>query len=143
MTDLDLNIFASGPNSPYNIVWTSEFTNKDFVLTFTVTPNIVGGIGEYIQLELINVNGFKSSHNIPMKNPQILKFTCNSLEASSSSQSSGAGASYTFAITIALSLCVSILTGGSMELMWSLANTLQIIFFFRNDESILQTNSRK
>ena len=42
----------------------------------------------------------------------------------------GLGTSFLFLSLMLLSLLVSILTGGSVELMWSLANTLQIMFYY-------------
>ena len=74
ITDMDINIFVSGPNSPYNIAWSSKYLNKDLIISYTISPSIIGGVGEYIQLELLNLSKFKSIHDIPLQNQKILKF---------------------------------------------------------------------
>ena len=73
---------------------------------------------------------FKSEHDIPMEAGKMFEFTVGALASSKSVQSGGSGASYTFVFALLISLGVSLITGGSTELMWSLANTLQIIFYF-------------
>ena len=130
MTGIDINLDASGQNSPYSISYTTNFTNNQFIVSMIVTPIFLGGIGETVLLQLLTTTKFKSEHLIPMSIPQEFKFTVPSLTASDSVQSGGSSASYMFIITMLVSLGISILTGGSMELMWSLANTLQMLYFF-------------
>ena len=125
-----LNLDILGPNEPYNISWNSTFEKNSFIVSFTSSPVLFGGIGETIVLQLNEVSKFKSSNKIPMKSSKEYKFIVESFTPSESVQSAGSGASYTFIITMVLSLGISVLTGGSIELMWSLANTLQIMFFF-------------
>ena len=126
--DVSLDIF--GPNEPYSISWNSTFEKNSFIVSFTSSPVLFGGIGETIVLQLNEVSRFKSNNKIPMKSAKQYKFIVESFTPSESTQSAGSGASYTFIIAMVLSLGVSVLTGGSIELMWSLANTLQIMFFF-------------
>ena len=95
-----------------------------------MSPALLGGIGETVLLQLITVTKFKSEHEIPKAAPQQFTFSVAALSASESTQSGGSGASYMFIFTMLLSIGISVLTGGSMELMWSLANTLQILFYF-------------
>ena len=52
------------------------------------------------------------------------------IEPNQSTQAAGSGASFTFIITGLIAILVGVLTGGSIELMWSLANTLQIWVYF-------------
>jgi cysteine-rich repeat protein len=129
VTEEDVFISISGPNSPYSVTWTSQFKNALFEVSYAVSPPILGGVGEAIQIVLANVKVFKSSNLIPMSSPQTFNYEFGELEASQGTQSGGQGASFTFIFTILLSIGISILTGGSMELMWSFANTLQLIFF--------------
>ena len=65
-----------------------------------------------------------------MAAPKLFEFSIGALSSSQSVESGGSGASYTFVFAMLISLGVSLFTGGSIELMWSLANTLQIIFFY-------------
>ena len=125
---MELDVF--GPNSPYTVSWSTEFDKNILKISFTWNPILLGGIGEKVQLQLINVLAFKSEYDISMEASKVLEYTVNALSSSSSVQSGGSGASYTFIFVMLISLGVSLFTGGSVELMWSLANTLQIIFFF-------------
>ena len=67
VTLLDIQLDATGPNSPYDIKWTAKFDKKDFKISFTSTPTLLGGIGEKIRLQLSNVLAFKSEHDINLK----------------------------------------------------------------------------
>ena len=69
-------------------------------------------------------------NKIPINSSARFKFTVASLEPNQSTQVAGSGASYTFIITGLIAILVGVLTGGSIELMWSLANTLQIWVYF-------------
>jgi cysteine-rich repeat protein len=127
--DGDVDLYMDGPNSPYFLSWTSKFENDTFTVSYSVSPSILGGIGESIKLVLANIKAFKSINLIPMSSPLTFDYSFGALEASAGTQTGGKGASYTFIFTILLSIGISLLTGGSMELMWSMANTLQLIFF--------------
>jgi hypothetical protein len=127
--DGDVDLSLSGPNSPYSLSWTSKFENDTFTVSYSVSPPILGGVGENIKLVLANIKAFKSIHLIPMSSPLTFDYSFGELEASAGTQTGGKGASYTFIFTILLSIGISLVTGGSMELMWSMANTLQLIFF--------------
>ena len=126
--DMELDVF--GPNSPYSVSWSAEFDKNLLKISFTSSPVLLGGIGEKVQLQLINVLAFKSEYDISMEAPKLFEYTVYALSSYSSVQSGGSGASYTFIFVMLISLGVSLFTGGSVELMWSLANSLQIIFFF-------------
>ena len=130
ISSFDANVDVSGPNSPYTVSWSTSFSQKQLVVSFSVSPLLIGGVGETILLQLITVTKFKSQYQISMKSPKQFTYTVSALAPNQSTQSGGSGASYMFIITMLLSLGISILTGGSMELMWSLANTLQILFYF-------------
>jgi len=125
----DMSLSMSGLNSPYSVSWNALFSGSKLEVSYTVSPAIIGGLGESILLSLSDVKQFKSSHMIPISAPISFTFSFDKIDASQGAQSGGAGASYTFIFTILISLGISLFSGGSMELMWSLANTLQMIFF--------------
>ena len=129
LNESSIQLLIEGPNGPYSTVYTTSFISNKFIVDFVVTPLLIGGIGENVKLELKDISGFRSNESIPILTEQVFSYTVSAFPVSASTKSSGQGASYTFILTIIGSLGVSILTGGSMELMWSLANTLQIIFF--------------
>lgn len=124
-----INLIVDGPNSPYTVDYTTSFEGSNFIVTYSISPLILGGVGEFIQLQLADISLFRSEHFIPISSPLTFKYTFGPTEPSAGTQSGGQGASYTFIFTILISLGISLLTGGSIELMWSLANTLQMLFF--------------
>ena len=130
VTDFDIVLDIIGPNSPYSISWSTLFDNRIFKISFSSSPALLGGINERVRLQLINVLKFESEHAIAMLSPALLTFQVSNLVPSESVQSGGSGVSYMFIIIMLLSIGISIATGGSIELMWSLANTLQILYFY-------------
>ena len=130
ITSNDIFVDSFGPNEPYRISWVASFQNSTFVVKFSTVPAIMGGYNEAIDLQLLNVYKFKSSHAIAMMSPVRYVFRYPSPDPNESNESTNKGASYTFVFSFLISIGVSLLTGGSMELMWSLANTLQIMFFY-------------
>lgn len=129
INETDIILYLDGPNGPYTATWEAEFSGNQFIVKFVPSPILIGGVGEWIQLQLAEIKAFKSNYSITMYSNQVYDFNVPMLPASASTKISGKGASYTFLLTLIVSLGVSLLTGGSMELMWSLANTLQLLFF--------------
>ena len=129
-TGTDIQVDVAGPNSPYSVTWSASFSNNTLSVKYSSEPPVIGGLGETLTLYLLNVEAFKSEHLIPMQSPLSFSFSFGVADPSAGAESGGKGASYTFVFTILLSVGVSLFTGGSMELMWSLANTLQLLFFF-------------
>ena len=99
-------------------------------INYQVTPSVIGGVDELLIITLKTVEAFTSKDEIPIPTPYVFKFAFNKVEPSAQAQSAGAGASYTFVFAFVASMGVSVLTGSSMELMWSFTNTLQIVFIF-------------
>ena len=77
LNDIDLEI--SGPNSPYAVSWSSIFVSNSFQINFTSTPILFGGIGEVITFKIIEINKFKSYHQIPIKSAAQFTFKVMSL----------------------------------------------------------------
>ena len=74
ITEFDMSIDASGPNSPYLLSWSASFTQKKLVISFSVSPALLGGEKEKIIMQIINVQKFKSEYEIPMIAPQLLNY---------------------------------------------------------------------
>ncbi|CAI2383509.1 unnamed protein product [Moneuplotes crassus] len=144
MKNTSVVIFIESPEIEIDFTFTTKFEGKlqrspdlccliylgkNFIVTLALSPPFVGGIGEKITLILQEIEKFKSNETIPMLSAVAFIHTVPTFPVSGSSESSGKGASYTFLFTVGASLGVSMLTGGSAETMWSLANTLQILFF--------------
>ena len=80
LSDIDLEIF--GPNKPYTVSWSSNFVNNSYQISFTSTPVLFGGIGEVVTFKIIEINKFKSYHNIPIKSAAQFTFKIMSLHQS-------------------------------------------------------------
>ena len=128
-TSKDISVAFTGPSS-YSVSWSANYTStsKILKLSYSVSPAIVGGVGEQLSVRFINVKAFKSAKQIPMTSVQEYWYTFDEVEPSEQTEKTGKSTSYTFIATICVSVGISLLTGGSMELMWSLANTLQIVY---------------
>ena len=130
LTSFDMDLDIIGQNSPYSVAWTAEYDKNKLKISFTTSPVLLGGIGEKIRLQFTNAAAFKNMNEIAIKELKLLEFTVCAFSSSEYVQSGGSGVSYTFVFALLISLGVSLFTGDSIELMWSLANSLQIIFFF-------------
>ena len=130
LSDFDMILDGRGPNSPYSTPWTASFESNTIKIDFTVSPLFLGLENEGLTLQITNVLSFKSEHDISMSTPYMIVFKIPQLSASDSVNNGGSGASYMLILVMLISIGVSLITGGSIELMWSLANTLQIMFFY-------------
>ena len=130
LTSFEMSVDISGPNSPYSVSWTATFDKSNLRISFSSAPVLLGGINEIVLVQLIEVSKFKSEHSISIFSTNLFTFKVSGLPPSESTQSGGSGGSYMLIFAMLLSIGVSIFTGGSIELMWSLANTLQILFYF-------------
>jgi len=100
LTDAEIAVEISGPNSPYMVIWSAKFSGKELIITYLPTPLIIGGIGEVLVIQFINVQAYKSQHEMPISSPSIYTFSFGPKDASSTSKSASKGASYTFIFTV-------------------------------------------
>ena len=70
LTSSDLEVTISGPNSPYSITWSTTFDKSTLKIALQVTPNLIGGVDETINVQLLNINSFKSINEIPLQSSQ-------------------------------------------------------------------------
>ncbi|CAI2358774.1 unnamed protein product [Moneuplotes crassus] len=128
-TDEDIGCEFYGPSSDYTVSCNAALeSDSKLKIKYSISPPIIGGVGELLLVKFYKVESFKSENLIPISTSFEYKYQFTTVEASEQAQATGEGASYTFVFSFGVSLVVSVLTGGSMELMWSLANTLQIVF---------------
>ena len=141
-SSLQIKVLSNQNEDVYETKWTDydpknwEFSSGDddwkseLIIEFQTTPRIIGN-GETVVIYFQDVNAYKSIYNIPIESLSSENFAVDSLPASDEAKAVNSGLSYTFIFTVLLSLSISNLTGGSSELMWSLANTLQLLFYLR------------
>ncbi|CAI2360304.1 unnamed protein product [Moneuplotes crassus] len=126
-TDISMSVYSS--MSSYDVTWLASFQSAtELKVKYAITPLILGGNGEILEVSLDNVNAFISQDKIPISNKLEFKYVFEAIPPTEEAESAGSGTSIMFVATFGLSLMISVLTGSSMELMWSLANTLQILF---------------
>ena len=130
ITLFDIALDISGLNSPYTTTLTANFDKKKLKISFSSSPSLLGGMNEIVKLQFTNVLAFKSEHGLSIEAPAFYQFVVSNIGSSEGAKSASSGASYTFIFVLILSLLVSIVIGGSIEEMWSLANTMQIMFFY-------------
>jgi len=125
----EFTLSFEGPSIDYELSYSSSFTSKATLkLKYSISPGIVGGSGEQLTVEFSDILAFQSSNGIPISTQYVHKYSFEVVEASAQAESAGSGASFMFLSSFLLSIGASLMTGQSMELMWSLANTLQIIY---------------
>jgi hypothetical protein len=130
VTEDHMSLEMTGPNAPYQVDWTGKFTkDNEFTINFSVSPSPIGGVGEKMAVSIEDVNAFKSTKGIALASPTTLYGGFDKIEPDATTDGASKSASYTFIITAGISFGVGMLTGGSMELMWSLTNTLQMLFY--------------
>ena len=93
LTDMDMIIDISGENSPYTVSWSANFDKNNLIISFSSSPVLLGGIGEVVRLQLIDVTKFSSEHNISMIASSLFTFNVSILPASDSVKSGGSSAS--------------------------------------------------
>jgi hypothetical protein len=65
VTNNHMNLEMIGPNAPYKIDWSGKFTkNNEFTLIFSISPIIIGGVGEKLIVSIQDIHAFKSTKQI-------------------------------------------------------------------------------
>jgi hypothetical protein len=126
----DIEVKVYGPEFEYFFTWTGEFTsNSTFEITTTFTTSLVGNSEEAVIVNFLNTDKFKSIFSERGVNPEELNgFLYKSSGAGGSTESLGQSAMYIFLVSIMLGV-ISSFGGNSMEMMWNMMNTLQMMFF--------------
>ena len=93
LTDMNMIIDISGENSPYTVSWSANFDKKNLMISFSSFPVLLGGIGEVVRLQLIDVTKFTCEHDISMLASSLFTFNVGLLPASDSVKNGGSSAS--------------------------------------------------
>jgi hypothetical protein len=128
--DGDIEIRVYGPESQYTFTWTGKFTGpKSYSITTSFVTGLSGDNQESVILNFINTDKFKSVFSNRGVNPEELSgYLYKSSGSGSSSESLGQSAMYIFVASILLAL-ISSFGGNSMEMMWNMMNSLQMMYF--------------
>jgi hypothetical protein len=86
-------------------------------------------MNEKLSITFFDVESFKNIDGVPMESSTTVNIKIDPIEMSPSLSSSIQTMSYFYLLNLLISVAANILIGGTMELMWSLANTLQVLYF--------------
>lgn len=112
----------------FEISWSSTYINaKQMKVSYATTPELLGG--EKIVVTVEEPQMFISTSSLTLESSQSFIIDVVKEEPAPSFTTSVQSAGYMLILNFAVSTAANILTGGSLEMMWSMANTLQIIFF--------------
>ena len=126
----DISIKVYGPENSYDFSWTAEYEDSSNVLvTMNFVSSLKGFQQETIVIDFINRDNFKSIYSKRGVNPAELSGYLNEYAGSQvSSEALGQTAAIIFLSSVGLAL-ISSFGGNSMEMMWNLMNTLQLMYF--------------
>ena len=130
ITSNAMSLSMTGNQAPYTIRWSASFIDdKHIKLSFSVSPQIIGRMNEVLKISLTDIIYYKNIYGIAMASPVSFEVSLNKIYPPASITAAAESVGYAFLITFGVSVWASILSGSSMELMWSMSNTLQIIYF--------------
>jgi hypothetical protein len=122
---------VEGSNSPYLINYSNTWkSSTELEISVSYSTALIGDGTEYLKVRITNPYDFISTQNVPMTKNE--KFTVElSAEQQESAMTSAAGATaqYGMMTSFAVSAGSNVVLGSSMEKMWSLINTCQLIFY--------------
>ena len=130
ITSNAMSLSMTGDQAPYTIRWSASFIDdKHIKLSISVSPQIIGGMDGILKISIIDTRYYKNIYGIAIASPISLEVSLNKISPPESATAAAKSAGYTFLITFGVSIWATVLSGSSMELMWSMSNTLQIIYF--------------
>ena len=130
LTELDISVRVYGPSDTYSFIWTAEYSDSKTVIIDTTFNTMLQGMRtELVVVELVKQDKFKSL-NTQRKVDIENKLTGYLNEEGEQLHTKVAGQTtlLLFLISVGLS-ALSSFGGNSMEMMWGLLNTLQILYF--------------
>lgn len=131
ISDSQIKVVIYGSNEPYSISYTISFTGiRELTISIIYYSMLINDNSEFVVISMIEPYEIRSTIGVPMA--QEKTFTADfqgEVQVSTSEESVGAGAQFGLTSTVAIAMGSSVLLGSSMEAMWSLVNTCQLLFF--------------
>lgn len=126
----EIKVEVYGPLRDYEYTWTAEFIGNDTVKIYTDFESVLSGRDtEKIVVSFVNLNAFKSLSSERIVNPdKELSGFLYATEANTATKAAGQTMMYVFLVSFVISI-ISSIGKNSVELMWGLMNTVQILFF--------------
>jgi hypothetical protein len=131
ITETDLSVRVYGPeDKTYSFIWNAKFTDSKTILIDTSfsTP-LLGGKQEEVVVEFVSYSNFKSQYSQRSINHETeLSGYLNQEGEQTSAKALGQSAMIIIFISVGIT-AISSFGNNSMEMMWGLMNTLQILYF--------------
>lgn len=127
-TDLKIKVYGDEPS--YSFTYTAEYLDSITVIIYMkFYTNLKGKNSEVVNIDIFNRDPFTSANSLRGVNIETdLSGYLNKQENQSSGGILGQSAMYIFLISVFIAL-VSSFGGNSMEAIWGLMNTVQLIYF--------------
>ena len=137
----DLFVQTYGPESSYTFTWTAQYTDENSVyIDISFTSQLVGENTEEIVVEFLNLDKFKSQSSLRNLNPENeLSGYLNPTYEESNTKTVAQTTMYVFVFSLIITL-LSSFGDYSIEIMWGLMNTLQIIYYINYIFAVFPTD---
>lgn len=126
----DIAIKIYGPSSEYVFTYTAKFTGpKEATVNMNFQTSLLGNKKEQLRVEFVTLIKFVSDFSKRSVNPESdMQGYLNTQGNTSSAKALGQTAMILFFVSMGLA-AISSFGGNSMEMMWGLMNTLQVLYF--------------
>lgn len=126
----DLSVRVYGSEDTYSLTWTCKYTSNTTMLVNTdITSVLIGDKSETVIVEFIQLSKFTSANSLRSVNiDNQLSGYLNKQGEQQTAKALGQTAMILFLVSVGIAV-ISSFGGNSMELMWGLMNTLQILYF--------------
>jgi hypothetical protein len=129
ITNVDIYIAIYGSETSYTFTWSAYFLDAKTVIVNMQISSYISGSNEKVYVEFPPSTNLKSSYSHRKVSPDIqLTGSLNSQDSSAAASSLGQTALYIYLGSIGLTI-ISSFGGNSMEMMWMLTNTLQLMYY--------------
>jgi hypothetical protein len=129
ITNVDIYIAIYGSETSYSFTWNAYFFDAKTVIVNMQISSYISGSNEKVYVEFPPSTNLKSSYSHRKVSPDIqLTGSLNNQDSSAAAASLGQTALYIYLGSIGLTM-ISSFGGNSMEMMWMLTNTLQLMYY--------------
>lgn len=118
-------------NTNYNIECEFYFASDSILVAkYSLSPELIGITDIKVSISFINYEAFQNTNHKSLQAEKSFEVIATRGAVSAVAAMSAATTGFGFLTTVLISVGISTVTGSSMELLWSMTNTEQIIFYF-------------
>lgn len=119
-----------GTNEPYSITYSTKWVSKTRLeVSVAYISNLIGDGTEVLFVRLVTPHSYVSAQDIALEKSQIFKVDLSAQSEEGVGAAAGSAAQYGIVTSFAIGSASNFVMGSSMEKMWSLINTCQLIFY--------------